>query len=487
MLLSEIAAGTAGVRVKGNSDPEITGTVSDSRRVKAGFLFAAIPGVAADGGRYVDDALARGAAAVLAGEDFCRDLSVAVLRASEPRKAYAEAANVFYGNPSSKLRLLGVTGTNGKTSTAYMLRHILGSAGIKTGMLGTIEYDLGGEVLPSPLTTPDAADFASALAAMAANGCQAAVAEVSSHALTQYRVWPHRFAGAVFTNLTRDHLDYHGSMEAYLQAKKILFDNLEPAAFAVVNLDDPAAAAIIADCTARSVGYTLAGTPAPGLAATARLAIKKADLSGQTFAIAGDGIEGDVGVSMIGVHNVQNFAGAILTAVEMGVAFPRILSSCADFPGVPGRLERIDAPNGAAVFVDYSHTDGALISVLSLLRPLTPGRVITVFGCGGDRDRGKRPLMAKAAESVSDLVIVTSDNPRTEDPQQIFADIMPGFANPGAVSVVPDRPAAVAMAVRQAVRGDAVLVAGKGHEDYQILGTRKIHMDDRELVRKAFC
>lgn len=485
MRLRELARQVYGSSVVGDGDPELSGLTPDSRTVDTGFLFAAIPGNAVDGGRFIDDALAKGAAAVLMDKRSATTLAVPVLAVDDPRRALGEAAAAFYRHPSRDLRLVGVTGTNGKTSTAYILRHILNHCGIKTGMLGTIEYDLGGKLEPSPLTTPDAVSFTRNLAAMRDNGCAAAVVEVSSHALSQSRVWPNTFSTAIFTNLTRDHLDYHGNMENYLEAKRILFRNLETEATAVVNLDDPASERIAAGLKAAVYGYTLRPDGAAS-ARTAKAAITKTDLSGQTFTMEGADLKGDIRINLIGEHNVANFMGAILAAYRMDLELDDIAEACASFAGVPGRLERLEAPNGAAVFVDYSHTDGALQSVLSILRPLTPGKIVTVFGCGGDRDRGKRPLMAKAAEQYSDLVVVTSDNPRTEDPDAIIADIMPGFSHPERVRVEADRAAAIGLATATAGANDAVLIAGKGHEDYQIVGTVKHHLDDRELVRESF-
>jgi UDP-N-acetylmuramyl-tripeptide synthetase len=412
-------------------------------------------------------------------------LPVPSLVAPDARLGLGEAANAFYGDPTAALELVGVTGTNGKTSTAYILRHILNSAGKKAGMLGTIEYDTGGEVEPSPLTTPDAVQFTRCLAAMRDNGCQAAVVETSSHALSQARVWPHRFKVAIFTNLTRDHLDYHGDMENYLQAKKILFQSLSPDASAVVNLDDPHTVALVDGIDAPVYGYTF-GEKNLFNDRIVIVRITEESLSGQTIRLTGNGVDGEISVGLIGRHNAANFAGAVLAALRLGIPFPEIQAASRTFPGVPGRLERLDGPSGAAVFVDYAHTDDAIRSVLSILRPLTPGKIVTVFGCGGDRDRGKRPLMAEAAERGSDVVVVTSDNPRTENPDQIFADIAEGFADRGKVTLIPDRASAIRHAVQLAGKGDAVLVAGKGHEDYQIIGTRKIHLDDREPVRDAF-
>lgn len=451
----------------------ITGLTADSREVRPGFLFAAVPGVRADGARYIDDALRNGAAVILSGREADAGVpaSVPVIVVPDVRKALAECAARFYGFPANFLSLVGVTGTNGKTTTAYLLRHILNSAGRKCGMTGTIEYDLGNGAEPSPLTTPDAVRFTAALAAMRGNGCGAAVAEVSSHALTQHRVWPHRFAAAIFTNLTRDHLDYHGDMENYFAAKQTLFQNLDKDAFAVLNFRDPVAGRLAAATRARVIGYALDDG-----------AVRESTLRGQIFRVG----DREFRIPLVGRYNAENAAGAVLCARALGVPEDETARALESFPGVPGRMERVDLPNGASAFVDYCHTDDSLRAALATLRPLAPGRLIVVFGCGGDRDKGKRPMMARAAEQGADAVILTSDNPRTEDPEAILRDVMAGFARPENVAREPGRPAAVRRAVEQARPGDAVLVAGKGHENHQIIGTEKIHMDDRELVRNAF-
>ncbi|MDR1535124.1 MAG: UDP-N-acetylmuramoyl-L-alanyl-D-glutamate--2,6-diaminopimelate ligase [Planctomycetota bacterium] len=493
MLLAELAKAVGGAELAGRGNPEIRAIVQDSREALPGCLFAALPGAAADGLDFVDDALRRGAAALLLPRFPESDPGVPVLAAADVRKALGEAADAFYQYPSRNLELIGVTGTNGKTTSAYLIRHILNSAGRRAGMIGTVEYDLGGKLEPAPLTTPGTVRFTRSLAEMRRAGCRAAVAEVSSHALSQDRVWPHRFAAAVFTNLTRDHLDYHGGMDSYRESKRLLFSRLDPGAMAVFNLGDSASPRLAEGCRARLAGYSRAGgKPAAGggdgrfpgevfLAETVA-----SGLEGQSFDLSGPGLNRRFHIPLVGRHNLENSLGAILAARGLGVSANLIREALADFPGVPGRLERIQSPSGVTAFVDYAHTDDALRSVLSVLRPLTPGRLITVFGCGGNRDRGKRPLMARAAEDFSDRVVVTSDNPRLEDPGAIIKDIMGGFARPDGVAVEPDRERAVFRAAGMAEPGDAILVAGKGHENYQILGTEKRRLDDRELVRNAF-
>ena len=489
MRLSELTANMHGVETAGQSDPGILGLTSDSREAGPGFLFAALPGCKADGAEYIRDAVSRGAAALLVSCIPTPDPGVPYVVANDVRKALGEAADAFYEHPSQFLDLIGVTGTNGKTTTAYLLRHIFNQAGRRAGMLGTIEYDLGDKLEPAPLTTPDTVRFTRSLAEMRDFGCKTAVVEVSSHALAQDRAWPNRFAAAVFTNLTRDHLDYHGDMDSYLEAKRRLFTGLDDKAVAVFNFRDPASERMAQGTPARKMGYFLKGDgPEPqGVPGDAlHVELTRSDLDGQEFRVSGHNLDGVYHTPLIGRHNVENCLGAMLAAVGLGIRKGVLAKALADFPGVPGRLERMESTDGVKVFVDYSHTDDALRSVLSVLRPLAKGALITVFGCGGDRDPGKRPLMAKAAGEYSDRVVVTSDNPRTEEPETIIDQIMPGFAKPETVTRDADRPSAVNAAVAMAKPGDVVLVAGKGHEDYQIVGTEKRHMDDRELVRDAF-
>lgn len=489
MRLSELTAQMRDVETAGVGDPGILGITADSREVANGFLFAAVSGSREDGASYIKDAVQRGAAALLLADAPAVDPGIPVVAARDARKALGEAAAAFYDNPSLALDLVGITGTNGKTTTAYLLRHIFNQAGRRAGMLGTIEYDLGNRLEPAPLTTPDAVRFTRSLAEMRDFGCKTAIAEVSSHALSQDRVWPHRFAAAVFTNLTRDHLDYHGDMDAYREAKRSLFLRLEESAAAVFNYRDPSAGRMAAGIRARKYGYILSGggdvsEEVPGDAL--RAAIVRSDLGGQVFRVEGRGLDREFATPLVGRHNIENCLGALLAALALGVGEHTAAQALANFPGVPGRLERIESPSGTKAFVDYAHTDDALRSVLSVLRPLTKGKLIAVFGCGGDRDPGKRPLMARAAEEFADRVVVTSDNPRTEDPEKIIDGIMTGFSHPERVSREPDRPAAIRTAVEMAGADDVVLIAGKGHEDYQIVGVEKRHMDDRELVRSAF-
>lgn len=505
MRLSELTAAMRDITIAGEEDPVIAGITADSRQVRPGFLFAAMAGVKTDGVKFIEDAVRQGAAALLVTGDSRKErmagrvadpevlanipANFPVVLCDNIRLAFGEAVDAFYRHPSASLNLIGITGTNGKTTSAFILRHIYNAAGRKTGMLGTIEYDVGDRREEAPLTTPDTAAFTGFLAEMRDNGCDTAVVETSSHALEQERVWPHRFSGALFTNLTRDHLDYHGDMDAYLQAKRRLFARLDGNALAVVNARDPAAMRLTEGCAAKIQPFFLngGGIAPPDFHDELFLAdILTSDLSGQRFRLRGEGLDEEFFTPLVGRYNVENCLGCVLMALGQGIAVSVVRDALAAFPGVPGRLERLESPRGVRAFVDYSHTDDALRSVLSVLRPLVKGKLITVFGCGGDRDPGKRPLMARAAEEFSDVVVATSDNPRTEDPEKILDHVMTGFMNGKNVIREANRPLAVRAAVAMAGPDDALLVAGKGHENYQIIGVEKRHMDDRELLRDAF-
>ncbi len=477
--LSELLVRTTGARLLGAGDPLITGLAVDSRRVGPGALFAALPGRKRDGGEFLREAVARGAAAALVAAEV-PGLMIPQVVCVEPRQALAEVAAAFYGQPDRQVRLAGVTGTNGKTTIAYLLAHLLRRSGVACGLLGTIVYDTGAGARPAPLTTPESVDFSALLAEMAQNGLAAAAVEVSSHALVQYRTWPHRLAVGIFTNLTRDHLDYHGDLDTYAAAKRLLFERLDAEATAVVNVDDPRGEYMAAGTKTRVLRYGFSAAPG-GVRADAA----EYSLAGTDFTLDLGGARARAHTPLVGRHNVANCLAAVAaTWSGWGLTLEQLLVGLADFPGVPGRLERVGGGE-VAVFVDYAHTDDALRNVLSVLKPLTPGKLWCVFGCGGDRDRGKRPLMARAVEEFAAEIVVTADNPRTEDPAAIVRDILPGFSAGARYRVIHDRRRAVAEAVGCAAPGDVVLIAGKGHEDYQIIGEVKHHLDDRELAREA--
>lgn len=483
MRLSELTAGLPIERVGGSEDPAIAGVSDDSRTVSAGGLFVARVGAEADGRHYIADAVQRGAAAVLADETPDVPAGVTAL-VGDATALTAGLAERFHGHPSRQLTLIGVTGTNGKTTTAWMVRHLLNATGRRCGLISTIEVDVGDAAEPQAavLTTPGACELSRTLRAMIDGGCAACVMEVSSHALDQRRVDALSFDTAVFTNLSGDHLDYHGSMEAYAAAKARLFELLERGA-AVVNADDPASTRMVADTGGRIIRYGFGGDAALG----ARF--EAADAAGTRLTLRWGGEEAGVTLPLVGRHNVANLLAAVGATWDEAIGLPALARAAATMPAVPGRLERVtpaDAP--FAVLVDYAHTDDALRNVLVALRPLTPGdgKLRVMFGCGGDRDATKRPRMAKVACELADAVVVTSDNPRTEDPRRIIDQIMRGvpWADRSRVETIVDRAEAIGAIVEAARPGDVVLLAGKGHEDYQIIGTQRRPFDDRREARQ---
>jgi UDP-N-acetylmuramoyl-L-alanyl-D-glutamate--2,6-diaminopimelate ligase len=470
-------------------DAEIGGIAIDSRRVQPGDVFFALPGTRTDGRQHVAEAIARGARAVVTAGEIDAP-GVPIVRSEAPARLLGLAAAHLAGDPSASLTLVGVTGTNGKTTTTYLLEAIWRAAGLSAGVLGTIDYRFAGTTRPAPLTTPDALSLQTLLAEMRAAGATHVVMEVSSHALAQERVAGCRFDAAVFTNLTRDHMDFHADFDDYRRAKLRLFDEHlrasgKPDPVAIVNADDPVGAALAADVATRCVPYGRARYAAVRpLEVTATLAGTRG-----TLELGGTAVP--FRSRLVGAPHVENILAAVATAWALGADVEAITAGIAEV-SVPGRLEHIPGP-GFSVLVDYAHTPDALARSLEVVRPLAAGRVIVVFGCGGDRDRGKRPLMGEAAARLADVVVLTSDNPRTEEPVRIIAEIEGGVRGAGLTStgtgrrylIEPDRRAAIALAIGFARPGDIVLVAGKGHEDYQIVGTEKRHLDDRQEVRAA--
>jgi UDP-N-acetylmuramoyl-L-alanyl-D-glutamate--2,6-diaminopimelate ligase len=467
---------------------EVRSLAVDSRAVAAGALFAALPGVKADGAAFAQAAVERGAAAVLSARPL--QLPVPVVVAANPRRAFSLAAARFHGQPSEKLQLLGVTGTNGKTTTTWLVEQLSTARGLRAGLLGTVEVRFAGQRLEATHTTPESHELQALLARMAAAGVQVAAMEVSSHALEQERAAGCRFAGAAFTNLTRDHLDYHGTMEAYFAAKARLFRELLPeGAPAVINVDDPWGQQLADELRAarrlRVLGFSTRGAPSAEL----RAGRIESGLSGLSFELNGVRVKSP----LIGAHNVENLLTAFGLLHGLGAPIEDLAAHAPIAHGAPGRLERVLDPQGRHVFVDYAHSDDALARVLDALRDAAASRkaqaasrLIVVFGCGGDRDRGKRPLMGEAAGRRAQLSIATSDNPRTEDPLAILADVEPGLRKSGGdYRVEPDRRRAIALALEAARPGDAVLIAGKGHETYQIVGHTKHAFDDRVEAAQA--
>lgn len=456
------------------SDP--TGIGADSRTVVPGMLYVAVRGSQSDGHRFVADAIARGATAVIVEQPQQSTAPEIVVRDS--RRAALVIGAAWYGHPARCLTLVGVTGTNGKTTTTGLIRHLLNEAET-AGSIGTLgAFDGRGDPVASTagtLTTPGPIDLQATLAALMSRGASHVVMETSSHSLDQGRLDGLTFAAGVFTNLTRDHLDYHGTMEAYLSSKLRLSTLLQLGGIEVVNLDDEAWRAM----APRTPRVTFGFHPAADVRATA-MAL---DAAGSRFQLSGRFGSADVGLPLLGDFNVANALAAAATALALGRPISSVVDRLATAPQVPGRMERIsDVP--CTVLRDYSHTPDSLERALRTLRPLTPGRLIAVFGCGGDRDRGKRPLMGRVAAELSDLAIATSDNPRTENPDAIIDDIEQGMGGMPHLRIT-DRLAAIHAALDQARAGDTVLLAGKGHETYQVIGTEKIDFDEREIVHRA--
>ncbi len=457
----------------------IRGVTDDSRRVRPGWLFVAVPGTTADGHDFVPDALASGASAVIIQRPVSLPDSVASVVVDDSRSALARLATAFAGvdrlQDHGLLKLVGVTGTNGKTTTCYLIRSILAASGLRTALLGTISYDLSSQQLPAPMTTPPPTQLAEYLAEAARAGVTHVVMEASSHALHQRRLDGLNMAVGVFTNLSGDHLDYHGDMAHYLLAKKRLFDRLSSQGRAVVNADDAATAQLLVDCPAPRVTYGLDSH------ADVTATIQDCNLTGSRFELATPTGAATVELPLIGRHNVRNALAATAAALAMNVDLDTITRGLAAPGQVPGRLQRAGAgAEPITVLVDYAHTDDALQNVLASLQPLKQRRIITVFGCGGDRDRTKRPRMGRVATSLSDWVVVTSDNPRTEKPEAIIDQIVAGVDAPTRrhMETEPDRRRAIDRAVEMAQEGDLVLIAGKGHENYQDTGGKRIAFDD---------
>ena len=478
----ESVAEVAGARiVQPAPGVDISGITCDSRNVRHGDLFAALSGAKLDGSQYARQAAERGAAAILC--EKAEPLTpLPQLVCADARLGLAHAARAFYGRADTRLKIGAVTGTNGKSTTAYLVRHLMNAADKRCGMLGTIEYDLGGETVEAPLTTPESLDLHRHLRAMADAGCAAAMMETSSHALCQHRVAGIDFSVGVFTNLTQDHLDYHRTMEEYREAKGILFRHLSSRSVAVLNLDDPASAHYARQTRAKVRGFSLKNEG--GLVGR----IRSMDIRGTRFQIDSPWGKRQVNWGLVGAHNVENCLGAVAAAVALGADFDGAIAALESFAGVPGRLQSVgDRYENLPfrVLVDYAHTDDALRSVMRALRALKPSRLIAVFGCGGDRDRTKRPKMARAVEEMADLGIITSDNPRTEDPQAIISDIWRGINKESQFIVDADRAHAIGLAIKEARSGDVVLIAGKGHENYQIFGREKRHFSDVEEAAAA--
>jgi UDP-N-acetylmuramoyl-L-alanyl-D-glutamate--2,6-diaminopimelate ligase len=462
---------------------DVSGVAYDSRQVQPGNVFVALKGLKAAGTDFAEEAIRRGAVAVVSDQAASSTTAVPWITVPDARGAMASLAAEFYSHPSRSMQVVGITGTNGKTTTAYLLRAVFVAAGKKCGLLGTVTYSLGDQELPASRTTPEAPDVQRMFRQMVDSGCAACVMEVSSHALAMRRVDETTFAAGVFTNLTRDHLDYHRDMESYFAAKKRLFEMLPAGAPGAINLDDPRAEAV-RKVTATPVTYAIN---------------KPADVTPGPLSLTFDGLEFDartpqgsvhVKSKLVGRPNVSNILATVAVATSLGLPVAAIERGLSSLGGVPGRFEVVSQPgDDIAVVIDYAHTDDALKNLLETARPLAPRRVITVFGCGGDRDRTKRPLMGAVASRLSDVVVITSDNPRTEDPSRIIDEIKRGVPaserdQKRAFTIV-DRREAIQFAIGTAAPGDLVLLAGKGHEKSQTIGTRELPFDETAIAREA--
>lgn len=468
--------------LRGPLNLEIRGLAYDSRQAGPGFLFFAIAGENADGHRFIDGVMRAGGAGVVSERPAPADFPGAWVRVAKIRRALSEIGRAFYGRPDSRLKLVGITGTNGKTTTAYLLESIFHAAGWKPGLLGTIEYKLGSRSVAAHHTTPESVDVLAYLSELVDFGSTAAAMEVSSHALAQERVWGFEFAAAVFTNLTGEHLDYHKDMESYFAAKRRLFEGegAPPPHIGVINMDNEWGARLLEVAQPRQITY--------GNNPSAQVRIKHLNYSAEGIHAVVTGLDGKLELTspLLGKANLENILAASATAWGLGVRLETIHEGVAALKQVPGRFERIDEGQPFTVLVDYAHTPDALRNALTIARDLTRERLIVLFGCGGDRDRSKRPLMGEVAGSLSDAVVLTSDNPRSEDPISIMNDAMVGLQKSGrAYRAEVDRENGIREALAQAHAGDVVLIAGKGHETYQVLRDRTIPFDDRETARKV--
>ena len=481
MKLNELLENVEVLNILGDTEVEITGVNIDSRKIEKGHLFIAIPGTQTDGHKFIPKAIELGAVAILCKYfPNKREPGITYIAVESTEDNVGKVATQFYGDPSNKLKLVGVTGTNGKTTIATLLYNMFRKLGHKCGLLSTVCNYIEGKPIPADHTTPDPIELNRLLAQMVKAGCEYAFMECSSHAIAQKRIGGLRFTGGIFTNLTRDHLDYHGTFENYRNAKKAFFDGLDKDAFAVTNADDKNGAVMVQNCKAQIRTYSTRTM------ADFKAKIIECHFEGMYLDINGK----EVGVQFIGKFNVSNLLAVYGAAVMLGKKPEDILVVLSTLKSVNGRLEPIHSPEGYTAIVDYAHTPDALENVLNAIHEVLDGKgkVITVCGAGGNRDKGKRPLMAQEAVKQSDKVIITSDNPRFEEPQDIINDMLAGLDNKQMKKVISivDRREAIRTACMMAEKGDVILIAGKGHEDYQEIQGVKHHFDDKEVVREIF-
>ncbi len=484
MQLKNLLAAIPTRQVLGPADRSVQGIAYDSRKVTKDGLFVALRGEKSDGHDFIDQAIERGATTVV-GERIEKHPRATMVEVENSRTALADLGAAFFGFPARKLKMAAVTGTNGKTTTTFLIKHICERAGMHCGLIGTVRYEIGQRVLPATRTTPESLDLQDLLAQILGAGCKAAAMEVSSHALAQDRTRGLEWDVAVFTNLTQDHLDFHGTMERYFEAKAKLFEEL-PAqqkkrkAIAVINSDDRYGQQLV-DRLEKKVPVVTYGM---GAQAGFRASNYRMEFGGTSYQLDAKGKSYLVRVPLIGRFNVANSLAAIAAANALGIGLREAIVSLAKSPQVPGRLEAVPAKRQFQVFVDYAHTPDALLNVIKTLRELQPRRLIVVFGCGGDRDRQKRPLMAQVVDQNADHAIITSDNPRKEDPEAIIAEVEKGFRSNHYEKVV-ERAAAITRAIELAQPRDVVLIAGKGHENYQEFADHTIPFDDIQVARRA--
>ncbi|OGL46194.1 MAG: UDP-N-acetylmuramoyl-L-alanyl-D-glutamate--2,6-diaminopimelate ligase [Candidatus Schekmanbacteria bacterium RBG_16_38_11] len=491
MLLNKLLEILPEKKISGETDLNISSIEYDSRKIKDGSLFVAIRGLKDDGYKFIGDALIRGAKAIVVNEGlfdakaYRQNKPFTAIEVKDSRSDLALLANKFYDFPSRSLKLIGITGTNGKTTTSYLIESILKEDGKKTGLIGTINYRIGDEVLPALRTTPESSDLQKILKDMVSAGCGFAIIEVSSHSLELNRVDGCYFTGAIFTNLTKEHLDFHKNMKNYLSAKKKLFQGLknmngsDTTTFAVINADDPVAGEIIAATGVRIATYGLK------VKADISAADFKSDFSGTRGRVIFPDGEIDISSPLAGGFNIYNILAAAAASYCLGIRKEKIVEGIAAMKSVPGRFQMVEWNGDFEIIVDYAHTPDALERCLSQAKNISRGKLITVFGCGGDRDKGKRPEMGRIGAELSDVLYITSDNPRSEDPVKIIEDIKAGIKGKEIkekVKIIPDRREAIYGALEIAQTGDLIVIAGKGHEDYQIIGNKIIHFDDKEVV-----
>src|SRR5213075_53829 len=484
MQLKTLLSATPVRQVFGSVDRPVENIAYDSRRVQRNTLFVALRGEKVDGHQFIGHAISKGASVIVAEREQ-KDPRVTCLVVENTRTALADFSASFYGHPARKLKLAAVTGTNGKTTTTFLIKHICENAGLRCGLIGTVRHEIGERILPAIRTTPESLDLQELLAQIANAGCKAAAMEVSSHALAQERTRGIEWNVAVFTNLTQDHLDFHGTMENYFEAKARLFTGLaeqksKTKPTAVINLDDSYGAKL-ADKLGKKVSVITYGV---GARADFCASNYHAEFAGTSYQLDAKGKSYLVRVPFIGRFNVANSMAALAAASSMGITLREAILSLGRSPQVPGRLEAVPAKRQFQVFVDYAHTPDALLNVLKTLRELSPRKLIVVFGCGGDRDKQKRPLMARVADDNADFSIITSDNPRKEDPDAIIADAEKGFRS-DRYEKITDRTEAIGRAIELAQPRDIILIAGKGHEPYQEFADHTIPFDDIQVARRA--